>query len=326
MKVASTLGCFLAAIISTASAADAFFSSDGSVVTFIPLAGEGGVWQLNLATKDLKMLTLGEPLKSKTILSIARGGQDELLFLTPEGAWVHSEKGIRPLAKLGTAVTPNDLCVAPPKLGAVADCLFVSALEKSAPDSGTVHFHYRKPGTKEFSSVFCRRVSHVSAGTFFAGEGDLGEGGFEMDDAGGGAPCVLNGVRIAPLAMMNTDAGNGGNMWVDQVEAAGKHIYVRLGGRHMGAIVRVPMPEVPATNEQSPAMGGLKDHHKFLQDVLGKTEVIVDTADEITATAAASNNGKARVFFRRAAGDGKHGLWLWEEGAREPMPVGVEKP
>jgi hypothetical protein len=332
MKITALLGIFFMGMLSQGKAADAFFSPDGSVVTFISLLAEGGVWQLNLGTKELKKVPLGEPLKSKTILSIAKGAQGELLFLTEEGAWVHSEKGIRPLAKLGTAVTPNDLCAAPPNLGPLSDCLFVSALDKSSPESGEVHFHFRKPGTKEFAPVFCRRISHVSAGSFaadgrffFAGEGDLWEGGFEMDATGGGAPCVLSGVRIAPLAMMNTDAGNGGNMWVDQVEAAGKHVYVRLAGRHMGAIVRVPMPEVPATAEKSPAMGGLADHYKFLQEALGKVHIIVDTADEITASAAAMVNGKAQVFFRRAAGDGKHGLWLWEEGSTEPLPVGMEK-
>ncbi len=316
---------------SSAHAGEAVFAKDGQSVAFTSFFNEDSILRLDLGTRKLETVALGAAVKGQHITSLTSGGDGELLFLTEKAAWVNDAKGTRRLCNVGAVKYPRDLVAAPAKAAGVADWLFLSGPRSAEDGGGGTEFYGRKPGDKAFTSMFCRRVNSVWAGAFasdgrffFAGEGDLWEGSFDPEPAGGGLGS-LSGVRIAPLAMMNTDSGNGGNLWVTQVMPAGKSIYVRLRGTHMGELLRVPMNPVPALDEKSGAMGSLEDHYKYLSKSLASVQRIETSGDDITASAAAVRGGDEVVFFRTRVGGGKWGLMLWSKSTGKAEQVAVEE-
>jgi len=155
---------------------------------------------------------------------------------------------------------------------------------------------------------------------FFSGGGDLWEGGFVPEDSPEMRLATLVGARIAPIALHNTDSANGGNMFIGGLSAAGKYLYAGMRGRHMGCILRVPIPDKPLYSEEAGDLPGPKAHLEAMRASLEKTELLVADMDGLMAFAACEVDGKPRVFYR---GEGP-GLWLWDatgapkEIAKEP--------
>ncbi len=314
----------------TCRANEAFFSKDGESVTFVSLFNTDSILRLDLKTKKVEAIALGSAVKGQDIVSLTSGADGELLFLTEKAAWVHDAKGTRKLCGMGSAAYGSGLAAAPAAAANLTDWLFIAGPRSEKGASAENTFHCRKPGEKAFQPVFCRRVNSVWAGTFasdgrffFAGEGDLWEGGFDPGEAGG-AVATLNGVRIAPLAMMNTDAANGGNLWVAQIMPAGKSLYVLLRGHHMGELLRLPINPVPALNEKSGASGTLGEHYAYLARSLASVQSIVTGADDITASAANEVNGQELLFYRTGIGDGRRGLFIWDKATGKAEQVAVE--
>ena len=321
-----TLHGALLLAVSTAHAGDSFFSADGKTVTFAPLSKPGVICRVDVGNGKITEFPLPRELKEATVTGLARGGQGEALFLAGTAAWVMKDDGtVKRITDLGKASGAENLFVATKPGTPLTDWLFLSGTEGKESDS-TVFFG-RKPGTKSFGQVFCRRVDNVNCGCFaddgrffFSGGGDLWEGSIEPEENTQFMIATLIGARIAPVAMHNTDSGNGGNMFVSGLSAAGKWIYAGMRGHHMGCILRVPIPAKPIYTGSDGDVPEPKPHLEAMRSALEKTEVLVTGMEGLTAFAACEVEGKPRVFYRSES----TALWLWDasgaprEMAREP--------
>jgi hypothetical protein len=307
--------CLLSLVfVAPSQAGDAFFSPDGKTVTYVPIFDGSALRQLNLQTKKIEHIPLNLP-KDQSVVSLVPGTDGETLFLTEKAAWVHDAKGTRKLCDAGEAQNINDLAVAPSKDKNLADWLFIAGSDKEEASRNI--FFCRKPGEKTFKPTFCRRTNYVSAGVFtaggrffFANEGDLWEGEFEAED-GQGMLTTLNGVRIAPLGFLNTDAANGGSMYVNHIMPVGSSIYVTLGGHHMGQLLRIAMNPKSALSEGAGANEALNDHYAYLAKSLSTVQIIDDSGEPIRNAAAIAINGTERVFFGK--GGSSLQLFLWDK-------------
>ena len=313
---------------------EAFFSKDGRTVT-MGLGGRGGsgLVQVDIATGKITQAPLPAELKDESIESVAAGSEGEALFLAKNGVWVWTPGAATPVKHVcatAPAVNATDLFVATVPGTPLTDCLFVTGNETADATSPGV-FYGRKPGVKNaFQSIFCRRVSDATGGVFsadgrlfFLSDGDLWEGGIQVDDdAGSERLGTLVGARIAPLGILNTDEANGGSLWLEHVAPAGKWIYAQLRGHHMAAILRTPMPAKPL---YAPTLGDLpttQDQLDAMSHALNKTEIIVDGLDHADGFCACEVGGKPRVFYVGDSDDDKgYALMLWE-GSGQPRVIG----
>lgn len=326
MKTSRSILCILSLLlIATGHANDAYFSPDGKSVTFVPIFDDGALRRMDLQTKKVEKVALSLP-KGQGVVSLASGGDGEALLLTEKSVWVHDAKGTRKICDLGEARDASHLAVAPSKDAQLADWMFIAGADKESQSRRI--FFGRKPGEKTFKATFCRRVSGVGASAFtadgrffFANDGDLWEGGFEKGEAGNDMT-VTNGVRIAPLAFLNTDSANGGSMYVDSIMPAGTGIYVALRGHHMGQLVRVAMNPKPAMAEGSGANEALKDHYAYLAKSLASVQIIETDGDSIRNTAATAAGGNERVFFTQ--GTAPIRLYVWDKATGKTEQVGED--
>ena len=315
---------------SPAPANDAFFSADGKTVTFLPRFKTGIIWRLDVEAGKLQAVPLPRDLKGAAPAGLARGGEGETLLTAGNGAWVLKEDGTaKRLCDLGPAKDPATLFTATTAGSPVADWLFVSASDSS--DSGRQIFYARKPGTKAFQQVFCRRVGNVRAGAFtgdgrlfFAADGDLWEGSIYPEDNDPTLPvATLIGARMAPVGTLNTDSANGGGMYTDTLAPAGKWIYVGLRGHHMGCVLRVPIAEKALYSDAEGEFPEPRAHLSAMSATLAKTEILTENAGSMDAFAACGVEGKPMVFYRGDSDEDGLPLWLWTEGAK-PRRLALE--
>jgi len=319
--------------LQTGMANEAFFSKDGGTVT-MGLGGRGlGLMQVDVATGRITQAPLPAELKDESIESVAAGSEGEALFLAKGGVWVWTPGAATPVKHVcatAPVVNATDLFVATVPGTPLTDCLFVTGNE-TADATSMGSFYGRKPGGKHtFLSIFCRRVSDATGGVFsndgrlfFVTNGDVWEGGIQVDDDTGTERLgTLVGARIAPLGIMNTDEANGGSMWVQHVAPAGKWIYARLRGHHMAAIMRAPLPAKPLYSPSSADSPDSKAQLAAMSYSLNKTEVIADGLDHVDGFCATEVGGKPRLFYCGDADENKGpALMLWE-GAGEPRVIG----
>lgn len=322
--VAFTFGL---AFTSSAHAGDAFFSPDGRTVTYVPSFDTGCLKRINLETKSVERIAVTLP-KDQGIVALASGADGEALFTTEKAAWVHDAKGTRKLCDLGEVENATSLIVAPSKGEQLVDYLFITGSEKDDPNRHL--FFYRKPGQKTFKPTFCRRVQTIYTGVFtpdgrffFDGDGDLWEGGFEPDDAQGEMPPVLNGVRIAPLGLFNTDSANGGSLYVNRILPAGQSIFVVLRGHHMGQLLRVAMNPTSAMKEGSGANDNVKGNYAYMAKSLASVQIIDDSFDPITTAAAISINGTERLLYSK--GNSTQTFYLWDSSTGKSVEIAKDE-
>ncbi len=318
---------FAAALTTSALAGDSFFSADGSSVTFAPLHETGHLLRIAVADGTVTKLPLPPALKDTNVTGLARGGQGEALFIAGPAVWVMTDDGtVKKVCDTGTMESPENLFVAVKPGTPITDWMFLSGVPKG---EGAPVFFARKPGQKAFGDVFCRRIDNVNCGCFsddgrffFAGRGDVWEGGFQTEDEPDSRMAVLVGARIAPVALLTTDEGNSGSVWVGGLSAAGKWLYAGLTGRHEGAVVRIPIPDKTLYSEMAAEGYTLKGHLDTMRAALDKTEVIVAETGGLTAFCAAEVNGQGHVFYRTEDDEG-HSLYLWN-GSGVPKRLGSE--
>ena len=329
MKLFAALLTILPLFAGTSRAGDSFFSADGKTVTFAPLRKTGHLLRLDVASGKLTELPLPAELKSETVSGVTRGAEGEALFLAKDAVWVLKEEGpAKRVVGLKPVKSAQNLFVSTKKDDPVFDWLFVTGSEKEET-IGSV-FYSRKPGSKEFSEIFCRRVNYADCGCFaadgrffFAGNGDLWEGGFTVENDPDMRAATLVGARIAPVAMLNTDGSNAGSMIVGGLSAAGKWLYTGLRGRHMGCIIRVPVPAKTLYTDGMPDAPEPKAHLEAMRQALDKTEIIVPDTGGLTAFCAGEANGQPRVFYRGEGDEDGLDLWIWS-GAGAPKRVASE--
>lgn len=323
---------FLSALLmgtSIASAGDSFFSVDGKTVTLAPLMRSGVLLRVNTETGKLTELPLPPALKSAEVTGLARGGEGEALFIASTAVWVMKDDGtVKKVCDVGPVETPQNLFVSVKPDQPLTDWLFLSGTTKEPGAQAT--FFARKPGKKTFEEVFCRRASSTDCGVFaddgrffFASHGDIWEGALTAEEDPGLRSATLVGARIAPVAVLNTDGSNSGGLWVNALCPAGKWIYTGLRGRHMGAILRVPIPAKPLYNDESGDQPEPKQQLDAMRASLDKTELLVAETGGMSAFSACEVNGKSSVFYRGEKDDEGLGLWLWN-GSGAPRRLANE--
>ena len=295
---------------SIALAADAFFAPDGKTVTLTAFHGLGTV---NVETGEFIAIALPKALQEASIPAIARGAEGEILFLAQDAVWVlKGREPVRQVCKTSPLQQVTDLVVVTPNNPSLKDWMLVSAVEKpSEPDRREPGqtLYGRKPGDKEFGKIFCRRTPNVTSGAyapdgrfFFVCENDIWEGGVSSETDPDSWKGVLTATRVAPLSVLSTDLSNSGAMWAREVAVAGKWIYATLGGHHMGAIVRAPMPAHPVDGLPS-----VTEQYQLMAEVLAKAEVITEAFEYGDNFCVCEVKGKTRLFFTQ-----RRDLMLWE--------------
>ncbi len=308
--------CLLLALIALDAvfSGEAFFSADGQSVTFVSTTESDRLHRIDLDSHKIDTIRVSLP-KDQSITSLTIGADGEALFLTESAAWVHDAKGTRKLSDIGVE-NAGGLAVAPPKGSPVADWMFLAGQDKD--DASRRIFYCRKPGSNSWNSTFCRRTDRVDAAVFtadgrffFASHGDLWEGEFEPDD-GQGAPTTLNGVRIAPVAFLNTDASNGGSMYVHTIMPAGESIYICLRGHHLGQLLRISLNQKPALQDSA-----MDHHYTYMAKMLSSAEIIDGEGSPLFCTAATAAGGRERVFYLK-----DHKLYLWTRDTGRAEEIG----
>ena len=310
--------------------AEAFFSPDGkTVITTVAMPSNiGSLAQIDIASGKVTPIALPAAFANEDIDSVARGADGEILFLAKNAVWVlKKSEAPRKVVSTDPVKNPTDLFVATKKGGALLDWLLISGTEDEK-DGAQRAFYARKPGGKNFKSVFCRRVENATSGAFaadgrmfFASGGDLWEGHIDPESEGEVAGTLI-GERIAAVAFANTDMANAGSLSLEVVCPAGKWIYCALGGHHMAAVIRTPRPT--NANHEHEGQGALQASYRIQAQVLGGTEVIADLEDSIHGFCATEVDGKPLVFYYMRSnddnGDGRP-LMLWK-GSGAPKVIG----
>ena len=329
-----------------AGASEATFSADGKTLWAISWEG-GSLVAFNpekpgAAPKITKLpAALTGTDGPSQILADSKG-----LLITAEGKLWHWDPAMPDsipvaLAPLPFGFNPTGLAVA--KGEALKGIIVLSGFhtfdsEKPHPQEvdGSATLYGLKSGEKVFKPVFVRRVERVTACPYFAGERmifggdhDLWEGGIDMEEDMEERAGTLWGYRTAPLAMSNTDAANAGGMSLRQAVIANGTVWAALSGRHMGAIVSVPLAKKPA-GEEAPE---LSEAWKVQRESLAMTKVHRLPADEgeeasdvVEATdglcAWSGENGIWKIAFRSDHSK----FWLMKKDLKEAQKIGVEAP
>ncbi|MDB6134450.1 MAG: hypothetical protein JWM59_2693 [Verrucomicrobiales bacterium] len=308
-------------LISTLRADTAFFTKDASEIVFTPTYQSGLLWRLNLKSAKPVPIVLGGPLKGKEAGNIVQGAEGEILLTADNAVWVLGKDG-QP-RKIADEKEPESFFSGPAAEGPLKDWLFTVRGEGEGDAGLRSIFYARKPGARTFRSVFCRRINNVGTAVFtsggrffFAGQGDLWEGGFDnSDDDGTGHIATLIGCRIAPLAVLNTDMANAGSQTVREIHMAGNTLFIGLAGRHMGSILRLPVPAKtaygPGPESETPDPGAALE---LQRQSLTEVQIIVPETGGLSAMAAAEIDGKPAVFYRGESDEQGMGLWLWTAG------------
>jgi hypothetical protein len=312
-------------------AGDAFFSPDGATVTMGLCGPRTGLFQVDVASGKITKAPLPKELAEECIESVARGSEGEALFIAKDAVWVwkaDAKPAVKRVCSTAPVVGATDLFVVTQEGSPLKDILFVSGNEKE--DGAAMPAMWgRRPGAKSFVQVFCRRVNGAAAGTptsdgrfFFESGGDLWEGGITLLDESDDLTRigVLVGARIAPVAALNTDEGNGGGQWVSKITVAGGWIYCGLRGHHLGSVVRVPVPAKPMHVPNSDDFPSVKDQLDAMLASLKGAEVLEEDADRLEGFCATEVNGKPRLFYIAPDEQGP-AMQLWE-GAGKPRVIG----
>jgi hypothetical protein len=332
------LSLFLATLgflnMSLGHAAEAFFSPDGKTVTMGLCGQRMGLVQVEVATGKITPAPLPKELADECIESIARGSEGETLFLAKDAVWVwkaDAKPAVKRVCSTAPVVAASDLFVVTQDGSPLKDILFVSGSEKEA-EGRAPGLWGRKPGSKAFLPVFCRRVDGAAAGTptadgrfFFESDGDVWEGGIELDEPDPSMERigVLVGARIAPLAILNTDEGNGGGAWVSQMSVAGPWIYSALRGRHIGAIMRSPLPAKTLHSPTTEDFPTMQAQLAAMNTSLSGVEMILEDVERVEGFCAIELGGKPQLFFISQIPDDEKGpaMQIWD-GTGKPRVIG----
>jgi hypothetical protein len=330
--LARCLGTLLVALLPTSFAIghEACFSADGNSVYLLGHYESGEVLRIDINNGEGAILSFEGLGSDDPVTALARGEGDTLLLANSTGIWESGPDGgaTRLLVKLENFFV-WDLVMAPAEAKAPEKMIIVSGMlvgDNSGLSGQTLYAAL--PGKSVLQEVFCRRVASVGAPVFaadgrlfYAGDHDLWEGSVYTEEGEDFRAGTLNGCRLAPLGMFNTDMANSGSMGVNQVAPAGAFLYVRLAGRHMGALLRLPLPASPyLTDEESHPE--LPQSLTLMMKNLASTEIV--TEGEISALSASPDG--SRVFYRiDAMGDEGGQDWMVITDGGESQRLGGEK-
>jgi hypothetical protein len=302
---------------------EAAFSSDGSKVWVIPVFETEFLWEIDTTTWEAGRRPVRGFAAEETMQSLCLDEQGNLLVATDRALWTLAPGATEPrrLAALPKPSLIRGISCVTGKGPVPAGTVFLAVRPESEEDET---LYLMRPDRKALLPVFVRRLADLttvpqvsdSGRMVYGGNWDLWEGFLELwEDEGTDKAGALGGSRFAPLALMNTDSANSGSMGVDGVAVLGGDAYAALGGRHMGALIRVPLPPENryATNEGThPELSGSFAVMKAALD----GAVILEEVERVDALAVQPSPKGGRALFYRIHGfDGFEWKFLVPGGA-----------
>lgn len=322
--------CFVSVAINNhLSASEAAFSDDGATVWVIPVFETEFLWEIDTASWEARQRPIGLAAE-EGMQSLCVDEQGNLLIATDQAVWVlppGEEEPERLVAFPKPAMVKGISCVThegPVPVGTV-----FLAVHPETPEEETLFL--MRPDRKALLPVFVRRLSDLTTVPHFSDSGrmiyggnwDLWEGFFEVwEDEGIDKAGALGGSRFAPLALMNTDSANSGSMGVDGVAVLGEDAYAALGGRHMGALIRVPLPPENRYASNDGMHPELAESFAVMKSSLEEAEII-EEVERIDALAVQpSPDGGSGLFYRIHGTEGFE--WKFLVPGEEAKVVGKE--
>jgi hypothetical protein len=324
----------LLALITTTvtQAAEATFSADGLSVYLLPLDAATTVHVITPATKKHRTINALPASEKSPITALARDATGGILLTTDRALWNWNGQAgqAKKIVDLPKHFVVEDLSCFTGQAPAGAGTIFLHGRNKDAPRATLLTL---VKATNQWHEVFCRRNDPHSAPrcnaagrTFFASDHDLWEGNFlrEADTPQQGEIAgSVEGCRIAPLAMMNTDSGNSGAMVVQLTAPAGNQLFTLLGGRHMGAILRTPAPPqalypAAASNEHPE----LDVQWKLMQRSLANTQILYQGGPCDALAVHESAKGEIQVFWRQDLESER--AWMLVKNEGKPQKIGTD--
>lgn len=309
--VAIACAVLLSGWSSPLSGSEAAFSADGTKLWVIPVFETDFLWEIETTTWTAKPRPVRGFAAEEAMQCLCLDEKGDLLVATDRAVWLlpPGEEEVRLIATLpGPAFVTGISCVTRPGPVPVGTVFLSVGPENGEGDP----LYLMKPDRKTLIPVFVRRLSDLttvprfsdSGRMVYGGNWDLWEGFFEAwDDGGVDRAGALGGSRFAPLALMNTDSANSGSMGVDGVAVLGEDVYAALGGRHMGALVRVPLPSENRYASNDGMHPELAESFAVMKRALGAADIL-EEVERIDALAVQPSPEGGRGLFYRVRSEG----------------------
>lgn len=306
-------------------AGQAILSADGSTAWVISSRDASLLHRIDTKNGGVSSVALSGPLESMEVYGLCRLLDGGVAAIAAGAVWEWSDFSLNSkpskIVDLPESFSATDIACIPHSSAGDKGLILLFGSDGDLPDSKIISFI---PGKKGFGEVFCRRFSPSALPSispenrlFFGGDFDLWEGQLESPDADDEDIVMpVNGCRIAPLAMRNSDSGNSGSMGVSTVAAGGKHVYALLSGPHMGGVLAISPSEKPLylTTDQD-THPDLKDALAIQQASLGSARVLYQggPCDALCSTVLA--DGTDVVLWQEA---GKDWIWIYRSADEKP--------
>jgi hypothetical protein len=317
-----------------AQASQATFSADGKTIYLLPMSAGDKVHVIDVTTQKHQTIQPVKNLADDYYSGMARNPKGEILLATSKSLWSWN-------GQLGTAQKILNL----PKNFIVNDISCI--LSKGITPTGTIFLHGIKkdedrnslyallPGKQKVLEVFCRRnetnsapQTNAAGRMFVASNYDLWECTLiqePVEAANDELAGSMEGSRIAPLAMMNTDSGNSGGMTVGDVVVAGEQIFSLLQGRHMGTILQTTAPKNPLyANAESNGHPDLVAQYQLMQQSLAATKILFEGGPCDALCVLEISPTEYHVFWRQDLENER--AWILLKSGGKPQSIGTEDP
>ncbi len=296
--------------------AEAVFSQDEQSVFAITAKG---LVQLNLDTKQALAIQTSAKFDNSMEHGVSLSNAGYVLFTGSDGisaynterkSWVTVCRPPRGTVCTNVAYNPAD----------------GSLVFETTDQKNSFGYWFMPKGTNQPIPLRLRRISYLSGFTFnsagqlyFGYDGDLWTGGVcNLPDEPETGYWIC-GIRIAPVADLETSMGTPSNQGVEQTAPAGELIYVhlhRLGGSGWGQIASLIAPAIKF-DEGEASDDSLDKRLMLYQDGLKSVRLLGENGSY--SYLCASRSGK-KVFYRaQDAQTDKMKIWLVTEGKREEL-------
>jgi hypothetical protein len=304
------------AICSLGNCAEAVFSIDEETVYLLT---SKGLVELNLTTKSVRRIDTPTKFNRDTDSGVSLSNAGYLLLAANDevAAYNPGKKNWATVCRVPGELTCTDVAYNP----ADGSMVFQTTRKKGVLEYWLLPKEAGKP-----LQLKLRRVEYLSGFTFdsqgrlyFGYNGDLWTGSVcsVPDDKESGF--WICGIRIAPLANLETSFITPTNQGVQMTALAGDTIFVhllRLGGSGWGQIASLSAPTVKFTDGE-PEDDSLEKRFALYQDELKSVHLIGENGSY--GFLCASRSGK-RVFYRAAEPQTeKMKLWLVSDGKTEQI-------
>jgi hypothetical protein len=310
------LAALFLAIVSLGQCAQAVFSLDEeSVFVLAPK----GLLELNLATKAVH--TLQTPMKfdpdTESGVSLSNAGYLVLAGIGGISAYDPEKKSWATVCPAPGETACTDVAYNP---------VDGSMVFQTRNKNGALGYWLLPKGIGHAFTLRLRRIGYLSGFTFdsqgrlyFGYDGDLWTGSVCSVPENNESGYWICGIRIGPLANLETSFSTPTNQGVQSTARAGELIYVhllRLGGSGWGQIASVMTPEVKFAH-RDPEDDTFENRLALYQDELKSIHLLGENGSY--GFLCASRSGK-RVFYRAAEPQTeKMKIWLVHDGKSEDI-------